>query len=44
MASMEIAGTVSRGAKFRRAALPYLYLVPAFAVMTVITFYPSFTR
>lgn len=25
---------------FRKAILPYLYLVPAFAVMTVITFYP----
>jgi arabinogalactan oligomer/maltooligosaccharide transport system permease protein len=37
---MEIAGTVSRGARFRRAMLPYLYLLPAFAVMAVITFYP----
>jgi arabinogalactan oligomer / maltooligosaccharide transport system permease protein len=25
---------------FRRAIMPYLYLVPAFAVMAVITFYP----
>jgi arabinogalactan oligomer/maltooligosaccharide transport system permease protein len=37
---MEIAGVTSRGGRFRRAALPYLYLVPAFAVMTIITFYP----
>ena len=29
-----------RGVDFRRAILPYLYLVPAFAVMAVITFYP----
>ncbi|NWG07357.1 MAG: sugar ABC transporter permease [Chloroflexi bacterium] len=29
-----------RGMDFRRAILPYLYLVPAFAVMSVITFYP----
>lgn len=40
MASLEIAGASTRGARFRRAALPYLYLVPAFAVMTIITFYP----
>lgn len=40
MAMMEIAGSASRGAKFRRAMLPYLYLVPAFLVMGVITFYP----
>ncbi len=40
MASMEIAGASTRGAKFRRAVLPYLYLIPAFAVMAVITFYP----
>jgi arabinogalactan oligomer/maltooligosaccharide transport system permease protein len=30
----------SRGAQFRRGVQPYLYLVPAFAVMAVITFYP----
>ena len=40
MAMMEIAGSASRGAKFRRAMLPYLYLIPAFLVMGVITFYP----
>jgi arabinogalactan oligomer/maltooligosaccharide transport system permease protein len=28
------------GYKRRRATLPFLYLIPAFAVMTVITFYP----
>lgn len=27
-------------AEFRKAILPYLYLVPAFAIMAVITFYP----
>ena len=30
----------TRGAQFRRGVQPYLYLVPAFAVMAVITFYP----
>ena len=30
----------SRGARFQRGLQPYLYLVPAFAVMAVITFYP----
>lgn len=40
MATMEIAGASTRGAKFRRAALPYLYLIPAFLVMSIITFYP----
>ena len=30
----------SRGARVRRNLQPYLYLVPAFAVMAVITFYP----
>jgi arabinogalactan oligomer/maltooligosaccharide transport system permease protein len=30
----------SRGARFPRGLQPYLYLVPAFAVMAVITFYP----
>lgn len=29
-----------RGFDFRRAILPYLYLVPAFVVMSIITFYP----
>jgi len=28
------------GVKLRRAALPYIYLLPAFLVMSVITFYP----
>ena len=32
--------TRPRGMKFRRATLPYLYLLPAFAVMAAITFYP----
>lgn len=32
--------TQSRGLRFRRAILPYLYLLPAFLVMGVITFYP----
>src|SRR5512139_2865886 len=38
--------TASAKAKFRggykrqRATLPFLYLIPAFAVMSVITFYP----
>jgi len=30
----------SRGSRARRGAGPYLYLVPAFAVMAIITFYP----
>ncbi len=30
----------ARRANLRRAILPYLYLVPAFLVMGVITFYP----
>jgi arabinogalactan oligomer / maltooligosaccharide transport system permease protein len=30
----------SRGARIQRSLQPYLYLVPAFAVMAVITFYP----
>lgn len=32
--------TKKSGTQFRRAVLPYLYLVPAFAIMAVITFYP----
>src|SRR5688500_374993 len=28
------------GVKVRRAILPYIYLLPAFIVMSVITFYP----
>jgi len=31
---------MSRRARVRKATLPYLYLVPAFAVMSLITFYP----
>ncbi|PKN92196.1 MAG: sugar ABC transporter permease [Chloroflexi bacterium HGW-Chloroflexi-6] len=42
MTMLEIAGASSRKAKLRRAMLPYLYLIPAFLVMTVITFYPLF--
>ena len=30
----------SRGVRVRRSLQPYLYLVPAFAVMAIITFYP----
>jgi arabinogalactan oligomer / maltooligosaccharide transport system permease protein len=30
----------SRGARFQRGIQPYVYLVPAFLVMAVITFYP----
>lgn len=30
----------ARGANLKRATLPYIYLLPAFAVMSVITFYP----
>jgi arabinogalactan oligomer/maltooligosaccharide transport system permease protein len=30
----------SRGARFQRGIQPYMYLVPAFLVMAVITFYP----
>jgi arabinogalactan oligomer/maltooligosaccharide transport system permease protein len=29
-----------RTLKFRRASLPYLYLIPAFVIMAIITFYP----
>jgi arabinogalactan oligomer/maltooligosaccharide transport system permease protein len=29
-----------KGSKFRRGILPYMYLLPAFVVMSVITFYP----
>lgn len=32
----------SRGARVQRTIQPYLYLVPAFAVMAIITFYPLF--
>jgi arabinogalactan oligomer / maltooligosaccharide transport system permease protein len=32
----------SRGARVRRGLQPYLYLVPAFLVMAIITFYPLF--
>ena len=32
----------SRGARLQRGLQPYLYLVPAFAVMAIITFYPLF--
>lgn len=34
------AGSLRRSNSVRRALLPYLYLLPAFAVMGVITFYP----
>jgi arabinogalactan oligomer/maltooligosaccharide transport system permease protein len=34
------AGSIRRPTAFRRAFLPYLYLLPAFLVMGVITFYP----
>ncbi|MBI2758250.1 MAG: sugar ABC transporter permease [Chloroflexi bacterium] len=37
--SMKMNGPGNKALK-KRAALPYLYLVPAFAVMAVITFYP----
>jgi arabinogalactan oligomer/maltooligosaccharide transport system permease protein len=30
----------AKTANFKRASLPYIYLIPAFAVMGVITFYP----
>src|SRR5688572_27090201 len=30
----------SRGSRFQRGLQPYLYLVPAFLVMAIITFYP----
>ncbi len=32
----------SRGARFQRGIQPYMYLIPAFLVMAVITFYPLF--
>ena len=32
----------SRGARIQRGLQPYLYLVPAFLVMAIITFYPLF--
>jgi arabinogalactan oligomer/maltooligosaccharide transport system permease protein len=34
------AGNLSRSRSFSRAFLPYLYLLPAFIIMGVITFYP----
>ena len=34
------AGKQKKASNFRRASLPYLYLVPAFLLMGVITFYP----
>src|SRR5512147_1441702 len=37
MATMQYS---SPGARMRRAMLPYVYLLPAFLVMSVITFYP----
>ncbi len=37
MATMQYSGS---GVKMRRAMLPYVYLLPAFLVMSVITFYP----
>jgi arabinogalactan oligomer/maltooligosaccharide transport system permease protein len=37
---MEIANKKNSGVKIRRNLLPYYYLVPAFLVMGVITFYP----
>jgi arabinogalactan oligomer / maltooligosaccharide transport system permease protein len=38
-APVRLSGEIKR-AKFRRAILPYLYLIPAFVVMAIITFYP----
>jgi arabinogalactan oligomer / maltooligosaccharide transport system permease protein len=37
MATMQYSGS---GVKIRRAMLPYIYLLPAFLVMSIITFYP----
>lgn len=37
---MEIAKSSAKKANFQRALLPYLYLLPAFLIMGVITFYP----
>jgi len=37
--TMDLART-GKQARLRRAVLPYMYLLPAFAVMAVITFYP----
>lgn len=39
MATMQYTGP-SAAVRFRRAILPFIYLLPAFAVMAVITFYP----
>jgi len=40
MATVTAPMTSKRSIDVRKAILPYLYLVPAFAVMAVITFYP----
>jgi len=40
MATATVKMTERRGTDIRKALLPYMYLVPAFAVMAVITFYP----
>ena len=37
---MTTSSTSMKASNFQRAILPYLYLLPAFAVMAVITFYP----
>ncbi len=40
MASTSMIDPVKRRSDFRKVVTPYLYLVPAFLVMSVITFYP----
>src|SRR5438045_9634610 len=40
MATAAAKMTTTRKTNFSKAILPYLYLVPAFTVMAVITFYP----
>ena len=40
MASSSMIAQTKRKADFKRVVTPYLYLVPAFAIMAVITFYP----
>ena len=40
MASSSMITQSKRKADFRKVVTPYLYLIPAFAVMAVITFYP----
>ena len=40
MASRSIIAQTKRKVDLRRALTPYLYLIPAFAIMAVITFYP----